>query len=165
MAERRRSHRGLCVAGVVIFVSWRLARRTIDALLDAAPLGVRAGIIHAVTSVEGVVEVDRVRIRKAGDRYFVDLSVALPRVVTFQRSEQIVSAVTTRRPEPSPQRRRHGPLASQAASRRKHLRPHPRRRHAPQRQRARRQRARSRRQTARRAAPRTQRELSNSRSS
>jgi len=47
-------------AGVVIFVSWRLARGTIDALLDAAPLGVRAGIIHAVTSVEGVVEVDRV---------------------------------------------------------------------------------------------------------
>jgi len=44
----------LCVAGVVVFVSWRLARRTVDALLDAAPLGVRAGIIHAVTGVEGV---------------------------------------------------------------------------------------------------------------
>jgi cation diffusion facilitator family transporter len=85
----------LCVAGVVVFVSWRLARRTVDALLDAAPLGVRAGIIHAVTGVEGVVEVDRVRIRRAGNRYFADLSVALPRVVTFQRSEQIVSAVTS----------------------------------------------------------------------
>ena len=85
----------LCVAGVVIWVSWRLARRTVDALLDAAPLGVRAGIINAVTSVEGVVEVDRVRIRRAGNRYFADLSVALPRVVTFQKSEQIVSAVTS----------------------------------------------------------------------
>lgn len=85
----------LCVAGVVIWVSWRLARRTVDALLDAAPLGVRAGIINAVTGVEGVVEVDRVRIRRAGNRYFADLSVALPRVVTFQRSEQIVSAVTS----------------------------------------------------------------------
>ena len=85
----------LCVAGVVIWVSWRLARRTVDALLDAAPLGVRAGIINAVTGVEGVVEVDRVRIRRAGNRYFADLSVALPRVVTFQRSEQIVSNVTS----------------------------------------------------------------------
>jgi len=72
-----------------------LARRTIDALLDAAPLGIRAGIIHAVTGVEGVVEVDRVRIRRAGNRYFADLSVALPRVVTFQRSEQIVGSITS----------------------------------------------------------------------
>jgi len=31
----------LCVAGVVVYVSWRLARKTIDALLDAAPAGVR----------------------------------------------------------------------------------------------------------------------------
>ena len=85
----------LCVAGVVIWVSWRLARRTIDALLDAAPLGVRAGILDAVTAVAGVVEVDRVRIRRAGNRYFADLSVALPRVVTFQKSEQIVAAVTS----------------------------------------------------------------------
>jgi cation diffusion facilitator family transporter len=85
----------LCVAAVVIWVSWRLARRTVDALLDAAPLGVRAGIIVAVTGVEGVVNIDRVRIRRAGNRYFADLSVALPRAVTFQRSEQIVSSVTS----------------------------------------------------------------------
>ena len=85
----------LCVAGVVIWVSWRLARRTVDALLDAAPLGIRAGIIHAVSGMEGVVEIDRVRIRKAGNRYFADLSVAMPRAVTFQKSEQIVVAVTT----------------------------------------------------------------------
>jgi len=38
----------LVVAGVVVYVSWRLARRTIDALLDAAPAGVRGRIIAAV---------------------------------------------------------------------------------------------------------------------
>jgi len=37
----------LFVAGVVVYVSWRLARRTIDALLDAAPAGVRNKIIAA----------------------------------------------------------------------------------------------------------------------
>src|SRR5258708_35478727 len=31
----------LFVAGVIVTVSWRLARRTIDALLDAAPTGIR----------------------------------------------------------------------------------------------------------------------------
>ena len=82
------------VAGVVVSVSWRLARRTIDALLDAAPPGVRAQIYEAVSRVEGVLEVDRVRIRRAGNRYFADLAVGLARTVTFQRSGQLAKAVT-----------------------------------------------------------------------
>ena len=84
----------LFVAGVVISVSWRLARRTIDALLDAAPPGVRSQIYDAVSHVDGVLEVDRVRIRRAGNRYFADLAVGLARTVTFQRSGQLVTAVT-----------------------------------------------------------------------
>jgi cation diffusion facilitator family transporter len=84
----------LFVAGVVTWVSWRLARKTIDALLDAAPSGVRNKIIAAVSGVEGLLEVDRVRIRRAGNRYFADLSIGLARNVTFQRSEQMVAAVT-----------------------------------------------------------------------
>lgn len=86
---------GLFVAGVVVYVSGRLARKTIDALLDAAPSGVRGKILAAVYRVEGLLEVDRVRIRRAGNRYFADLSIGLARNVTFQRSEQVVHAVTT----------------------------------------------------------------------
>jgi len=84
----------LFVAGVVVYVSSRLARRTIDALLDAAPAGVRANIVAAVSRVDGLLEVDRVRIRRAGNRYFADLSIGLSRNVTFQRSEQVAHAVT-----------------------------------------------------------------------
>jgi cation diffusion facilitator family transporter len=84
----------LIVAGVVVSVSWRLARRTIDALLDAAPKGVRGQIYDAVSHLDGVLEVDRVRIRRAGNRYFADLAVGLARTVTFQRSGQLVAAVT-----------------------------------------------------------------------
>jgi cation diffusion facilitator family transporter len=84
----------LVVAGVVIYVSWRLARKTIDALLDAAPVGVRGKITEAVAAIAGVLEVDRVRIRRAGNRYFADLSIGLARNVTFQRSEQMADAVT-----------------------------------------------------------------------
>jgi cation diffusion facilitator family transporter len=84
----------LFVAGVIVSVSWRLSRRTIDALLDAAPTGVRAQIIDAVSRVDGVLEVGRVRIRRSGNRYFADLAVGLARTVTFQRSEQLVEAVT-----------------------------------------------------------------------
>jgi cation diffusion facilitator family transporter len=84
----------LVVAGVVVYVSWRLARKTIDALLDAAPAGIRNKIIAAVGQVEGMLEVDRVRIRRAGNRYFADLSIGLARNVTFQRSGQVADAVT-----------------------------------------------------------------------
>jgi len=84
----------LFVAGVVVSVSWRLARRTIDALLDAAPPGVRSQIYDAVCRIDGVLEVDRVRIRRAGNRYFADLAVGLARTVTFQRSGQLATAVT-----------------------------------------------------------------------
>jgi cation diffusion facilitator family transporter len=84
----------LFVAGVVIYVSSRLARKTVDALLDAAPSGVRSNIVAAISEVEGLLEVDRVRIRRAGNRYFADLSIGLSRNVTFQRSEQVAHAVT-----------------------------------------------------------------------
>jgi len=84
----------LFVAAAVVSVSWRLARRTIDALLDAAPPGVRAQIQDAVSRMDGILEVDRVRIRRAGNRYFADLTVGLARNVTFQRSGQLASAVT-----------------------------------------------------------------------
>ena len=84
----------IVVAGIVVRVSWRLARKTTDALLDAAPAGVRSKIIDAVGRVQGVIEVDRVRIRRAGNRYFADVSVGLARTVTFQHSGQVAAAVT-----------------------------------------------------------------------
>jgi cation diffusion facilitator family transporter len=85
----------LFVAGVIVSVSWRLARRTVDALLDAAPVGVRSQIIGAVSNVEGVLEIGRVRIRRAGNHYFADLAVGFARSVTFERSQQLVQAVIT----------------------------------------------------------------------
>jgi len=84
----------LFVAGVVVFVSSRLARRTIDALLDTGPADARNRIIAALHNVEGLLEVDRVRIRGAGNRYFADVSVGLARNVTFQRSGQLADEVT-----------------------------------------------------------------------
>ena len=86
----------LVVAGIVVYVSWRLARQTIDALLDAAPAGVRSRLIQEVYAVNGVLEVDRVRIRRAGSRYFADVSVAMSRNVTFQKSEQVANQVASR---------------------------------------------------------------------
>jgi cation diffusion facilitator family transporter len=84
----------LVVSGVIVYVSSRLGRQTIDALLDAAPPGYRNRILDAVLKINGVIEVERVRIRRAGNRYFADLTVGLARNVTFQRSGQVVAEIT-----------------------------------------------------------------------
>jgi cation diffusion facilitator family transporter len=81
----------LIVACIVVYVSWRLARQTIDALLDAAPAGIRTRIIRQVSRLDGVLAVDRVRIRRGGNKYFADVAVAMPRNVTFQKSEQVAN--------------------------------------------------------------------------
>jgi divalent metal cation (Fe/Co/Zn/Cd) transporter len=51
--------------------------------------------MEQVVREPGVLEVERVRIRRAGNGYFADLTVALARNVTFQKSEQVVDNVTT----------------------------------------------------------------------
>jgi cation diffusion facilitator family transporter len=84
----------LFVACIVVYVSSRLALRTVDTLLDAAPAGVRSRIIETVRRVDGVLEVERVRIRRSGSKYFADVGIAMSRNVTFQKSEQVANDVS-----------------------------------------------------------------------
>ena len=88
----------LAVAGVILGVTWRLARQTIDSLLDATPMEVRQQIrrdlVRDLAATGGVLSVGRVRVRRSGSNYFVDLTLSLPRNLTFQRSEQITFAAT-----------------------------------------------------------------------
>lgn len=84
----------IVVAVLILYVIARLARQTIDALLDAAPPEVRLRIVREVSQVPEVLAVERVRVRHAGNRYFADLTVAMRRSVTFQKSEQVVDWVS-----------------------------------------------------------------------
>ncbi len=82
------------VSGIILRVTWRLARETVDALLDATPPAMRQQLVDAIRGVEGVLFVHDVRMRRAGARYFADVAVGMRRNTTFQRSEQIVVAAT-----------------------------------------------------------------------
>ncbi|WP_348268556.1 cation diffusion facilitator family transporter [Edaphobacter paludis] len=89
----------IIVSGIILRVSWKLARRTIDALLDATPAETRAqtrrDLIRDLSAIDGVISVDRVRTRRSGSNYFADVTLGMPRKLTFQRSEQITAAATT----------------------------------------------------------------------
>src|SRR5205823_3070115 len=76
---------GLAVAAVILWVGSQLGRRTMDALLDAAPKGLQHEIALALERMEGVLDVVRVRVRRAGNRHFVDATVSVPRTASLEQ--------------------------------------------------------------------------------
>ncbi|HEX6108046.1 MAG TPA: cation diffusion facilitator family transporter [Ktedonobacteraceae bacterium] len=83
----------LGVSGIVIWVSLRLIKETIDALLDRAPEEFAAQIRHSIHDVEGVTEVRRVRMRRAGNKLFADVVIAAPRTYTFEQTHELSERV------------------------------------------------------------------------
>jgi cation diffusion facilitator family transporter len=87
---------GLCVAGVILWVGSRLGKRTLDALLDAAPEGLQNEISHTIGSMNGVLHVERVRVRRAGNRHFVDATVSVPRTASLEQVHKLTDAIEQR---------------------------------------------------------------------
>lgn len=86
----------LVVSGMIISIGSRLGKRTLDALLDAAPAGLQHRIAAEVRGLEGVLSADRVRVRRAGNRYFVDLTIGVPRTHSFEQVHATSDAVERR---------------------------------------------------------------------
>src|SRR6202163_3173812 len=87
---------GLAVAGVILWVGSRLVRRNLDALVGAAPEGLRQEIACAVARMEGVLDVDRVRVRRAGNRHFVDATVSVARTTSLEQVHELSDAIEKR---------------------------------------------------------------------
>jgi cation diffusion facilitator family transporter len=87
---------GLVVAAVILWVGSRLGKRTLDALLDAAPEGLQEQITGAVEKMEGVLSVQRLRLRRAGNRYFVDATVSVPRTASLEQVHAWSDAIERR---------------------------------------------------------------------
>ena len=87
---------GLGVAAVIFWVGSQLGKRTLDALLDVAPQGLQQQIIETVAGMEGVLEVERVRVRRAGNRHFVDTTVSVPRTAGLEQVHALTDAIEKR---------------------------------------------------------------------
>lgn len=86
----------LAVAGVILWIGSRLGRRTLDALLDVAPSGLQGKIERAVAGLEGVLSAERVRVRRAGQHYFVDVTISVPRTASLVQAHATSDAVERR---------------------------------------------------------------------
>jgi cation diffusion facilitator family transporter len=83
----------IVVAFLVLFVSYRLGRRTVDALMDRVPAGLYERVLDEIRRVEGVEEVRSVRLRPSGAKVFVDTTVAVRRTTPFERAHTIMDNV------------------------------------------------------------------------
>jgi len=92
----------LVVALFVCLAGWRLGRRTIDNLTDTAPAGVAEKVRNAASRVRGVVAVEGVRVRPAGDKIFVEVVAAVSRTLPLDRvavlKTRVAEAVRTEVP-------------------------------------------------------------------
>jgi cation diffusion facilitator family transporter len=74
--------------GVAVFIAlagFRLARNTIETLLDAAPRGAAEDIRRRVDAVQGVVGVEHVRVRSGGAHLFADIEIGVARTLPLDR--------------------------------------------------------------------------------
>jgi cation diffusion facilitator family transporter len=87
------SYCAIAVAGIIVYTSLGLGRRTLDVLLDKAPKGIQGQILESITGFEGVKNVHSVRVRKVGTETFVDLHIEVPRIFTHDKAHKIATNV------------------------------------------------------------------------
>jgi cation diffusion facilitator family transporter len=83
----------LVVAVFVCFAGWRLGRRTIDTLTDAAPEGVAERLSAIVRQIRNVVSVERVRAREVGATVFGEIEIGASRTLPLDRVAMLKSEI------------------------------------------------------------------------
>lgn len=77
------------VAVMIALLGVRLARSTIETLLDRAPDGATEAAEAAIRAIPGVIDIERLRVRMVGAIHFVDATVKVPRTYPIDRIEEI----------------------------------------------------------------------------
>ncbi|MHA2068918.1 MAG: cation diffusion facilitator family transporter [Candidatus Thorarchaeota archaeon] len=81
------------VAFVILFVSFRLAKRAVDDLVDRAPEGINEEIVEVCTRIPGVLECKRVRARVSGPFMFMDVVISIAETTSIDEAHHIADAV------------------------------------------------------------------------
>jgi cation diffusion facilitator family transporter len=84
----------LLVAAVVLLAALRLGKRTLNTLLDAAPQGASDKVRGIVNSFDGVLALERLRIRPAGPTLFVSAVVAVRRTMPIEDMARLKNEIS-----------------------------------------------------------------------
>ena len=84
----------ILVSLMILRITWTLTRDAIGALTDQISPETRHKVIREVERVPGVLAVEQARVRQSGAHYFADLTLALPRLNTFEHTGEMVREAT-----------------------------------------------------------------------
>jgi cation diffusion facilitator family transporter len=82
--------------GVSVFIAiagWRLGKRTINVLVDAAPKGISKEAQKIAEKINGVMGVERIRVRPLGPNVFIDMIIKVSRKLSATNVNEIVKKV------------------------------------------------------------------------
>lgn len=81
----------LGVAVIVVGVSIRLGKKSLDDLLDAVPQHLQQQVIMAAAKVPGIQHVKSVRVRRSGPEVFADLTLTVDRSAALEHAHEIAN--------------------------------------------------------------------------
>ncbi len=83
----------LGVAAIVVWVSLKLGKKSIDDLLDGVPQGLHDRVAAAARAVPGVENIVRLRLRRSGPEYFADVTLTVGRGSAFEQAHDVANEV------------------------------------------------------------------------
>jgi cation diffusion facilitator family transporter len=83
----------LGVALLVLRASWKLGKKTADELIDRAPEGLDQKIKEMVQTIPQVSSISRLRLRRAGNHYFLDMNVMLEKDSSLEKAHQVTTQI------------------------------------------------------------------------
>ncbi|MGA2035005.1 MAG: cation-efflux pump, partial [Thermoguttaceae bacterium] len=79
----------LGVAAVIVWVSLKLGKKSVDDLLDRVPQQLRDQVARAAAGVPGVEKVNQVRLRRSGPDFFADVTLSVGHATSFEKAHEI----------------------------------------------------------------------------
>lgn len=84
---------GLVVAVFVVHAGVKLGKRTIDVLIDSVPEGMTEKITGIAKSVNGIIDISKIRVRPAGVSIFIEMVLVVSRKLPFQGVKNLIEKV------------------------------------------------------------------------
>jgi cation diffusion facilitator family transporter len=83
----------LVIAGLVLYLSFRMGRHVFSSLTDKAPAGMAEEVEKIVRSVLHVIAVHDIRIRQAGSEYFTEMHVDLEHDISLGQAHDVLDLI------------------------------------------------------------------------
>lgn len=83
----------LIVTGVIIYLGFKLSKKSIDSLMDRVPEGMYEKVKYETLLIKGVEDIKSIRIRSSGSKIYIDMVILISRLVPFSKAHDIMDSV------------------------------------------------------------------------